>query len=158
MKITIKKVILLLIILFVFYVIYAFTIEKKVYMGRMVEIYVPIFNKYEVKEETHSGFRNDGKTFITMQFSDRQAEKFIKKIKENEHWRELPFTGFFTGFFEIENGYWFAIDRFYCNDEEYDIIKYDVDDMGEKEKHVLNYTLAVFDTDNNIFYFYEMDT
>ena len=158
MKITIKKVILIFISLAVLLTIYVFKMEIQVYMGRMIEIYVPIFNEYDVKKETHGGFHGDGETFITMQFSDKQAEKFIKKVKENEHWRELPFTGFFDNFVDIEHGYWFAIDRYFHNNDTYNSIKYNIDGIAGDDRAALNYTLAVFDTDNNMLYFYEMDT
>ena len=158
MKITVKKVILIFIALAVLLAIYVFKMEIQVYMGRMIEIYVPIFNEYDVKEETHGGFHGDGETFITMQFSDKQAEKFLKKVKENEHWQELPLTGFFYNFVDIENGYWFAIDRYFHNDDTYNVKKYNIDGIGGDDRAALNYTLAAFDTDNNMLYFYEMDT
>ena len=158
MKINAKKVALMCIILFIIFIIYVFMIEEKLYMAMRIETYVPIFNKYEEYEETHSGFRNDGETTIVMKLSNRQVKHFLKKIKQNEHWRELPLTGFFKSHFKIENGYWFAIDRYYCSKDYYKTIKYDVEHMTGDDRAALNYTLAVFDTDNNLLYFYEMDT
>lgn len=80
----------------------------------------------------------------------------------NEHWRELPLPEILidaTGTFdkelkipEIENGYWFYLDR---NIEATD--KYNENDMYNG-RYSYNYSIAVFDSDANILYYYELDT
>ena len=53
---------------------------------------------------------------------------------------------------EVKNGYWFYLDR--GSDA---IDKYDENFMY-KERYSHNYSVAVFDKDVNILYYYELDT
>ena len=168
MKKIVKKTFLTLFALLSIYVIYGLIIEEQIYMGKIVGIYVPIFNKTE-RKSYHVGITADGETLITMKFSDKQAEKFIQKIKENDQWSELPIiekleiishSNKDIPLPHIENGYWFAIDRYPNKLERYtdDIRKYDIEAIWRENRHAYNYTVAMFDTDNNVFYFYEVDT
>ena len=96
-----------------------------------------------------------------MYFTQEQSEKVKISIMRNEHWRELPLPEILidaTGTFdkelkipEIENGYWFYLDR---NIEATD--KYNENDMYNG-RYSYNYSIAVFDSDANILYYYELD-
>lgn len=97
-----------------------------------------------------------------MYFTQEQSEKVKISIMRNEHWRKLPLPEILidaTGTFdkelkipEIENGYWFYLDR---NSEATD--KYNENDMYNG-RYSYNYSIAVFDSDANILYYYELDT
>lgn len=117
--------------------------------------------------DTHGGFHGDGHTYIVLKFDD---DSLLKVIKNNSKWRKFPLDKTFqtlvygreedtskTGPFvtdgqgnslipEIQNGYWFLIDRH--SDTKTDIL----------ERGSFNFTLGLYDTDNNIIYFYKLDT
>ena len=54
---------------------------------------------------------------------------------------------------EVDKGYWFVLDR---HSETKD--KYNEKDIFDEDRHSYNFTVAVFDTDKNILYVYELDT
>ena len=114
------------------------------------------------KRTRTGGFHGDGEFFAKIYLTREQSEKVENRIKKNEHWRKLPLTEIVasaTGIFdkemkipEIENGYWFYLDR---SSEATD--KYNENDMyNGRASH--NYSVAVFDSDTNILYYYELDT
>ena len=115
------------------------------------------------KKKIHTGgFHGDGEFFAKIYFTQEQSEKFEKKIQKNNNWKNLPLTEIVadaTGVFdsemeipEFKNGYWFYLDR--GSDA---IDKYDENFMY-KERYSHNYSVAVFDKDVNILYYYELDT
>ena len=143
-----KILLITLLSLFVVYLIYAFTLEERVWMSIKIENYIPIFAKIE-----------------RIYFSEKQANNFVKKLKENNNWRELPITERLhnkvckyaidedMNIPEVSNGYWFVLDR---HSEAKD--KYNEDDIFNEGRHANNFTVAVFDTDEKILYIYELDT
>lgn len=164
----IKKILKILssvfIVLFIIYLIYAFTLEERVLLSIQIENYVPIFAKLDEKD-THSGFRNEGELLKKIYFSERQANNFIEQVKKKDSWRELPMTERLSNKVckyamvddmnipEVDKGYWFALDR---HSETKD--KYNEKDIFDEDRHSYNFTVAVFDTDKNILYVYELDT
>ena len=164
----IKKILKILssvfIVLFIIYLIYAFTLEERVLLSIQIENYVPIFAKLDEKD-THSGFRNEGELLKKIYFSERQANNFIEQVKKKDNWRELPMTERLSNKVckyamvddmnipEVDKGYWFVLDR---HSETKD--KYNEKDIFDEDRHSYNFTVAVFDTDKNILYVYELDT
>lgn len=131
-------------------------------MAMDIGIYVPVSCEMYYKD-THAGFHMDGEVYARVYFSNGQAKRFIKKIKENEHWNNLPMDAEFQEEVTIdkygdnmelpiiENGYWFFLDR-----HSEAINKYD--EKAIYDRYSYNYTVAIFDTDTNILYYYELDT
>lgn len=150
--------------LFVIYLIYAFTLEERVWMSIEIENYIPIFAKMD-KKNTHGGFHNDGELLEKIYFSEKQANNFINRAKENANWRELPITERLhnkvckyamdedMNIPEVSNGYWFISDRHSRAKD-----KYNSEELFNEDRHSYNFTVAVFDTDSNILYIYELDT
>lgn len=164
----IKKILKILssvfIVLFIIYLIYAFTLEERILLSIQIENYVPIFAKLDEKD-THSGFRNEGELLKKIYFSERQANNFIEQVKKKDNWRALPMTERLSNKVckyamvddmnipEVDKGYWFVLDR---HSETKD--KYNEKDIFDEDRHSYNFTVAVFDTDKNILYVYELDT
>lgn len=117
--------------------------------------------------DTHGGFHGDGNTCIALRFDDDSA---LDAIKNNSKWKEFPLdetmqalvyglkdeTGEIGPFLndnegnalvpEIQNGYYLLIDRH--SDKKSDIL----------ERGSFNFTVGLYDTDNNIIYFCKLDT
>ena len=159
-----KILLISLLLLFIIYLIYAFTLEERVLMSIEIENYIPIFAKMD-KKDTQGGMLNEGELLERIYFSEKQANNFVKRVKENNNWRELPITERLhnkvckyaidedMNIPEVSNGYWFVLDR---HSEAKD--KYNEDDIFDEGRHSNNFTVAVFDTDVKILYIYEIDT
>ena len=159
-----KILLIAFIFLFITYLIYAFTLEQRVLLSIQIENYIPIFAKIDEKD-THGGFRNEGELLKKIYFSEKQANNFVNKVKENTNWRKLPITERLynkvckyamdeqMNIPEASNGYWFVLDR---HSETKD--KHNEKDIFDEDRHSYNFTVAVFDTDKNILYVYELDT
>ena len=108
--------------------------------------------------DTHGGFLGDGDTTVVLKMNDDLTEA----IEGDSLWHELPLPKELNlGVFcdeegnrligEIENGYWFFVDR---NSEAEDI--FDPSDLDKRASW--NYSFAVYDADENILCVYELDT
>lgn len=121
------------------------------------------------------GWFGDAITYLEMTFSNAEAESIIKKIKLNEDWSTLPLTdtlkiavygsespklsnGPYLTFDDgkvifpiIENGYYFFMDR-HSNSSD---IK---DDTNLLSRSSHNFTIAIYDVDNNRLHYCESDT
>ena len=161
MKKTLKIIGISILILIVGYIIYVHTLYNYVFYSSQIEIKIPLFAKMEEKD-THGGFHGDGEATLRVYFSNKQAEKFVNKINQNNHWGKLPMPEDLQkrlpnevereiAISTIENGYWFFVDR---HNEATD--KYNYNDMFGRAS--LNYSIAVFDTDSNILYFFASDS
>ena len=105
---------------------------------------------------------NAMKGFMTQEGAE--VKKVLNEIKNNKHWRELPIMerlqeGIIFNidksmkFPIVENGYWFYLDR---HTEANDI--YDEYERYEEKRSSTNFSVAVFDLDSNILYYYALDT
>ncbi len=108
--------------------------------------------------DTHGGFLGDGDATIVLKMNDDLTDV----IEDDSLWHELPLPSQLNlGVFcdeegnrligEIENGYWFFVDR---NSEAEDI--FDPSDLDKRASW--NYSFAVYDADENILCVYELDT
>lgn len=159
-----KILLITLLSLFVIYLIYAFTLEERVWMSIEIENYIPIFAKMD-KKDTHGGMLNEGELLEKIYFSEKQANNFVNRLKENTNWRELPITERLynkvckyamdedMNIPEVSNGYWFISDRHSRAKD-----KYSSEELFNEDRHSYNFTVAVFDTDEKILYIYELDT
>ena len=161
MKKFIKRACLIILILIIAYIIYLQTLYDYNFYSSLIEIPIPIFVKMEEKD-THGGFHGDGEALVKVYFSDKQAEKFIRKIDKNIHWDKLPMKDILQTCINnnitdeisvpiIENGYWFFLDRHSKATD-----KYNYNDMFDRASS--NYSIAIFDIDSNVLYIYSLDT
>ena len=145
----------------IIYITYLYTLYDYNFYSSLLETSIPIFAKMEEKD-THGGFHGDGQSLVKVYFSDKQTEKFIKKIKKNTHWNELPMDEMLQTCISnnikdeiyvpiIENGYCFFLDR---HSEATD--KYKYNEIFDRAS--LNYSIAIFDINSNILYIYSLDT
>ncbi|NLL63925.1 MAG: hypothetical protein GX241_06835 [Ruminococcaceae bacterium] len=110
-------------------------------------------------EDTHGGFHGDGHTLLEIKYSD---DKVLDAIKENDNWKELPLSENLNDCVyeslssvvkipKIENGYYYFHDRHSDSKDKFD-------DTDLLERPSLNFTLLMFDSDNNTLYLLEFDT
>lgn len=163
MKKALKIIGILLLILIIVYIIYIHTLRNYFFYSSQIEIQIPLFAKMEEKD-THGGFHGDGEAFVKVYFSNEQANKFVNKINENNHWSKLPMPERLRERVSntidkemkipnVENGYWFFEDRHTKAKD-----KYDYSEMFNSNRASSNFSVAVFDTDTKILYFYALDT
>ena len=162
MKKKVKIVLLILLLLMILYVIQDLLFGRKYWIGKVIEIWVPLISRSEY-EDTHGGFHGDGDSIDKIYFNDFQAKIFLKKVKKNKNWRKLPVThelytriqynldGFNITIPEIENGYWFFKNRYTDAANVYD-------ENGIYNVGAFNYSVGIYDQDTNILWFYECDT
>lgn len=161
MKKFLKRACLIILLLIIAYIIYIQTLYDYNFYSSLIEIPIPIFVKMEEKD-THGGFHGDGEALVKVYFSDKQAEKFIRKIDKNIHWDKLPMKDILQTCINnnitdeisvpiIENGYWFFLDRHSKATD-----KYNYNDMFDRASS--NYSIAIFDIDSNVLYIYSLDT
>ncbi len=114
-------------------------------------------------EDTHGGFHGDGTTSIVLQFDDNAV---LEAMKNDSKWKEFPLDeimqeivygtdmeidghpapGPFMKVPEIQNGYYILIDRH--SEKDKDIL----------ERYSFNFTVGLYDADNNTMYFFKLDT
>lgn len=161
MKKFLKRACLIILLLIIAYIIYLQTLYDYNFYSSLIEIPIPIFVKMEEKD-THGGFHGDGEALVKVYFSDKQAEKFIRKVDKNIHWDKLPMKDILQTCINnnitdeisvpiIENGYWFFLDRHSKATD-----KYNYNDMFDRASS--NYSIAIFDIDSNVLYIYSLDT
>lgn len=126
----------------------------------------------EVMVIDNKGFNGDGELLYTILISEDNNDDFLKQINELNTWRNLPLSNnlnlvmyggtlgnttysyeFATelGIPKIENGYWIFKDR---NDETVDF----TDDSKLLTRPSFNFTLAMYDADNYVLYYFREDT
>lgn len=160
---------MLLIIIFSLTGCFSPSINKRI--SKSLGIKIPENIKIEY-EDTHGGFHGDGVTLAKVQFKSKDAEKILSQIKNSDNWRDLPLSeniklvlyGGKKGSVEyvsdlakrlempkIQSGYWIFIDRF-GNENKFN------DDKLLLDRCSANYTVAIYDIENNILYYCEFDS
>ena len=161
MKRIVKIFFLTLMSLIIIYIIYLHTLYNYNFYSSLIEIRIPIFAKMEEKD-THGGFHGDGEALAKVYFSDKQTQNFISKINNNSNWKDVPMPEVlqhkvYNSIEEemkvpfIENGYWLFINRYskVINKHDYNEI------LGKASS---NFSVAIFDKNQNILYIYSLDT
>ncbi|SEW22787.1 hypothetical protein [[Clostridium] fimetarium] len=119
-------------------------------------------------EDTHGGFHGDGERIIVIKYNADSVDSMLSNIQNSGKWSEFPLNeslnllmyggskGYANyvykfaesvGIPQIEHGYYCFVNR-QTDSEETDILN----------SHSLNFTIAMFDSDNNILYYFEKDT
>lgn len=142
-------------------------------LPKEMEITIPKDCKILEDFDSHGGLLGDGVRCLVIQYPGEEVEQ---KIREAEHWHTLPltenleeFVARSSGLLENiypdkklplpENGYYFFMDRFLEDYRDKDSqSKVSFDDGKLLERHAYNSTLAIFDAEENILYYYEIDT
>ncbi|MDP4119716.1 MAG: hypothetical protein Q8876_01485 [Bacillota bacterium] len=135
------------------------------YVSKIIKLSLPQ-GATIVAKNTHSGFLGDGTYFAKITFSAVEIKPFLEKIKANK-WQPLPlkkdidallyggtingieyadFLAKEVGMPKVKNGYWTFVDR---NTEK---------STELLERYSYNFDLAIFDTDTNTLYVYQLDT
>lgn len=116
------------------------------------------------KTDTHGGFHGDGMMFVQIEINNKKFEQELKNTGKwsqepselteillygNEEWS--PYIVDDNGkplMKKIDNRYYFIINDTDSNEE----------DIEWSEMYSVNAIVAVYDVDNNILYYYEIDT
>lgn len=162
-----RNFIIVWIIIFLFliisYIVFSIKYGKHINISSIIEVKIPLSTKLEITD-SHGGFHGDGESLSKIYFNSQQSRKFENEINANTHWKKLPMPERLQNCVSlyaeegknmpiIENGYWFYLDR---NSEADN--KYDENERYEEKRWSRNYSVAVFDINENILYFYEIDT
>ncbi len=128
--------------------------------------------KYLKRIESHSGFLGDGDYYAKIKFNDASA--VVESIEKNSGWKKTPLPKSILHilydeddddsisiindkrmiFPKLEDGYYFFLNRSTkCEESE----NHNPDFIFDF-KWSLNFTVALFDSNDNILYIYELDT
>lgn len=126
-------------------------------------------------EDTHGGFHGDGDTCVKISFDDDSGAALADTMADNSDWCAFPLSdnlqtvvyGRVDGDAQygpyltddkgasiippIEHGYYYFYDRHSESNNP-------KDDTELLSRASLNFTIALYDTDNNKLYYYELDT
>lgn len=139
------------------------TVDDVTYISEQIGVDIS-GSKIIEKEDTHGGFHGDGRMFVQMEINNEDFEQELIKTGKwsqepselteillygNEEWN--PYIVDDNGdplMKQIENGYYFII-----NDTDSD-----EEDIEWSEMYSVNAIVAVYDVNNNILYYCEIDT
>ncbi len=126
-------------------------------------------------EDTHGGFHGDGNAYIEMNFDDASGSALADTMADSSNWCAFPLSdnlqaiayGRVDGNAQygpyiaddegasiippIEHGYYYFYDRHSESSNP-------KDDTELLIRSSLNFTIALYDTDNHKLYYYELDT
>lgn len=160
----IKKISIILLFLCVLFIIYNVWLVDRKWMYEMLEIKIPIHCHMDY-DDRHSGFRGEGETLAKVYFNEKQIERIVTQINQNDHWKELPMLEnlrvliteksdeFYMKIPDIKNGYWIFKDR---HSEATDI--YNALEIFYGNRYSDNFSVGIIDLDSNVLYFYQLDT
>ena len=145
--------------------------SNQAYMEKQLNIELPDSLGIE-HEDDHGGFHGDGERFAKIKFDKVNGLDFLSQIEQNSEWNKMPLSENLTlimyggnrnnidyaynlaeeaGIPEIKNGYWYFTDRHSHSTDRKDTTEL-------LDRYSLNFTLAMYDENDNILYFYELDT
>ena len=125
--------------------------------------------------DSHGGFHGDGSTYIETTFTDIESKTIIETIENSSSWYKLPLTDNLktlvygkkndheetgpyvtnnegdTLFPVVEKGYYFFLDRHSDRKDKRD-------DTNILNRYSYNFTIAIYNIDNQTLYYYELDT
>lgn len=126
-------------------------------------------------EDTHDGFHGDGDTYTEISFDDDSGAALADAMANNDDWRAFPLSDNLQAVVygrvdgdtqygpyitdddgasiipQIEHGYYYFYDRHSESSNP-------KDDTKLLNRYSMNFTIALYDTDNNELYYYELDT
>mgnify|MGYP000900384322 CR=1 FL=1 len=141
------------------------------YIAKQINIDMPNLLTIEYWDD-HGGFHGDGEKYAKIEFDNKNGLNILSQIENSNRWNEMPLTENLnlimyggikdnmeyaynlsekSGIPEIGNGYWYFIDRHSKSPN----VESDIELFS---RHSFNFTLAMYDVDNNTLYYYEFDT
>lgn len=167
-----KKSCLVICILMIAIVVIGCSLESNQnYIAKQIKIEMPDILNIEHMDD-HSGFHGDGEKFAKIEFDNNNGLNILSQIENSNRWNEMPLTENLnlimyggikdnveyayslakkSGISEIKNGYWHFTDR-------HSESTHPEKDTELFDRHSFNFTLAMYDVDNNTLYYYEFDT
>lgn len=167
-----KKSILIIGIIMVMWILAGCSTESnEEYIEKQISIEIPNVLNIEYMDD-HGGFHGDGERFAKIKFDDNNGLKLLSQIDKSEKWNKMPLTDNLNlimyggvkndieysyniaekfGIPAIKNGYW------YFNDRHSKSISPE-NDTELFDRHSFNFTLSMFDADDNVLYYFEFDT
>ena len=168
-----RLIIIVCVILLIFLILYFVNKPEKLSTVEYIkqEIFVDVSGcNIEIDNDEHWGFLGDGDYYVKLDCSD----DYVNINNQINEWKQLPLTqnlyykmygredtenityvgdGIASelGIPEIKNGYYKFIDR---HRETID----PTNDSALFDRYSYNFTLALYDLDTNILYYYELDT
>ena len=167
-----KKSCLLIIVLVIVFMVAGCSLgSNQDYIANQINIDMPDILTIEHIDD-HGGFHGDGEKFAKIVFDNKNGLNILSQVENSNRWNEMPLTENLniimyggvkdnmeyaynlaekSGIPEIENGYWLFTDRHSkSTNSESDIELF--------SRYSLNFTISIYDTDNNTLYYYELDT
>lgn len=159
------------ILIFVLMIAGCSTESHQDYIAKQINIKMPNVLNIEYMDD-HGGFHGDGQKFAKIEFDKTNGQNILMQIENYEKWNKLPLTENLNlimyggskdnieythkfaeklGIPQIDNGYWLFTDR-------HTESTYPEKDTELFERHSFNFTLAMYDGDNNTLYYFEFDT
>ena len=126
-------------------------------------------------EDTHDGFHGDGDTYVEISFDDDSGADLADAMADNGDWHTFPLSDNLQAVVygrvdgntqygpyitddegssiipQIEHGYYYFYDR-------HSESRNPKDDTKLLTRYSMNFTIALYDEDNNKLYCYELDT
>ena len=145
--------------------------SNQAYIAEQIKIKMPKALNIEYTDD-HSGFHGDGKRFAKIEFDNNNGLNIISQIENSDRWNKMPLTENLNlimyggikndveyaykfaeelGIPEIKNGYWYFLDR-------HSESTHPEKDTELFDRHSFNFTLSMYDADNNTLYYFEFDT
>ena len=137
------------------------------YVSKQLNCSLPAVEKVE-SSDTHGGFHGEGGQTAAICFDTVHGEELAEQLQSTEGWKALPLEeelellmyggsrggssyGYYfadkAGIPKIENGCYYFIDR-----------QQDTERTGFLYHRSYNFSLAIYDLDENILYYCEIDT
>ena len=129
------------------------------YVSEQLNCSLPAAEKAEVSD-THGGFHGEGEYAATIRFDTVHGAQLAEQLQNTDGWKTLPlellmYGGSSYGYYfadkagipKVENGCYYFIDR-----------QQDTERAGLLYRRSYNFSLAIYDSDENILYYCEIDT
>lgn len=137
------------------------------YVSEQLNCSLPAAEKAEASD-THGGFHGEGEYAATIRFDAMHGAELAEQLQNTDGWKVLPLEeelellmyggsrggnsyGYYfadkAGIPKIENGCYYFIDR-----------QHDTERTGLLYRRSYNFSLAIYDLDENILYYCEIDT
>lgn len=135
---------------------------KQIFLSKTGLKAIPDY-EYVTTVETHGGFHGDGETYYSFVYSEENGGKLFNQLSENKLWRKTPLDATvkllacgsdeYSSVFnipDVQNGYYFFYDE---------QTKSFAPPAGYMENsYSYNFRIAVYDADNYVLYYCELDT
>ncbi|WP_326909909.1 hypothetical protein [Sedimentibacter sp. MB31-C6] len=141
------------------------------YIAKQINIEIPDVLNIEYMDD-HGGFHGDGEKFAKIIFDNKNGLNILSQIEKSNRWNKLPLTKNLNLIMyggvkdnveysynlaekseipEIKSGYWYFNDR-------HSESMHPEKDAELFDRHSFNFTIAMYDVDNNTLYYLEFDT